>query len=384
MVGFLRKEDQTEMTKQFLCVVLLVLLGVWTSLGVGQDTCETAPEVFLDTPTDGTISFSHPNIFTEVSFCGTPNTGEAGDQVYRFVAPSSGTFLATTCGTSPDFLDSKLSIYTGTCDTPVCVTGNDDYCGFLSGSEFEAVAAGQEFFLLVHSYTDSTGVFTLLVTEVASDDPNPCTDGAPLFVGLNTYNQTAYPSTLLGDLGFCGALTRTGNGIVTYTFTAPSTGRYQIASLEDGYVTVYRGGCDNAVCADGPTCTEADEVYCYVYDRAAVFEANLGEDFLVVAHFLTKDTPPVMEVLMFELDTTECLAPTVISSENLPITLPAGGGENSGFISCGGVHEGGASDSFFRFVSPSDGSFAATTCGSSPDFETRIRFKKKKKKKKKK
>ena len=110
-----------------------------------------------------------------------------------------------------------------------------------------------------------------------------------------------------------------------------------------------------------------------MHEFAATFEANAGDEFLVIVHSLDSYSPPIVEVSSFEFDPTPCLDAIDVSEDNLPIVTSGMSGDFSGFVTCGAVHQSDATDVFFRFVAPQEGTYGATTCGSSTDFETRIR-----------
>ena len=221
-------------------LVLVVLVGVFCRVGWGQGTsCETAEEVFLGVPLFAEVTEELERI--DLGFCGVENEEDVGELVFRFVAPSAGTFFADTCDSLED-LDSKISVYSGSCDALDCVDGNDDYCGLLSGVSFTATSEGKEFFILVHSYVSSVGTFFLTITRSGSEGSftDTCNTAETLSLGTNTGTKSPVHSSLLEDLGRCGTPVPTGHGDVPFHFTAPSSGRYQIVSLSSGYVTVFR------------------------------------------------------------------------------------------------------------------------------------------------
>ena len=359
--------DQKTAPMHIGCV--LVRWGVCWG-GLGQESCDMAQEVFLSVPLQGELTSSSPNI--DLGACGPSNDAHVGELVYRFVAPSSGLFQGHLCGSELG-LDSKLSIYSGTCANPVCVSGNDDLCGYLSGVTFSA-NAGDVFFLLVHSYRASSGSFELII-EPRESFVDVCQAAETLIVGVNTGTINASSSTLFEDLDKCGTTTEARNGLVPYRFIPPSTGRYHIVGMNGGYVTVYQGGCETPVCQIGPACSASSfRGNCRILEFGATFEATAGEEYFVLLHSLSHYDLPIVEVSLLEFNSAPCLAATNISSDNLPITASAVGGGNSGFNSCNAVHRPTASDVFFRFVAPEAGVFMASTCGSTGPFETRIRF----------
>jgi len=95
---------------------------------------------------------------------------------------------ATTCGGTAG--DSKISVYTGNCTTPVCVAANDDGCptGFLSSVSFSTVN-GFAYYILVSEFGPGVGIpFTLSLT--CTDCPqipinDVCTSALPIVQGVN-------------------------------------------------------------------------------------------------------------------------------------------------------------------------------------------------------
>jgi hypothetical protein len=73
-------------------------------------------------------------------------------------------FTVGTCGATN--FDSKVSIFTGTCESLVCVAGNDDAPGCAGNSSVVVFPseAGVNYFVLVHGYNQSQGTFTLSAT----------------------------------------------------------------------------------------------------------------------------------------------------------------------------------------------------------------------------
>jgi hypothetical protein len=129
-------------------------------------------------------------------FCGTSD-GTGGGVWYLLNVPNSGTITLTTCGSA---FDTKLRVFSGTCDALVCVGGNDDsqacvplgQSALLSQVIFTA-APNTNYYILVHGFGIAQGAFTLNVScELDADCPDlglnigdPCDDGNP-----NTGNDT--------------------------------------------------------------------------------------------------------------------------------------------------------------------------------------------------
>ena len=130
-------------------------------VGGGNDLCDNAIDLgTLPASVTGTTTGATPDTAVSTS-CGTSIT--APGVWYSFVGDGTTTTVSLCGGTN---YDSKLSVFTGTCDAPVCVTGNDDFCGLQSEVTFCA-NTGVTYFILVHGFSSSTGDFTLDVTPGA-------------------------------------------------------------------------------------------------------------------------------------------------------------------------------------------------------------------------
>ncbi len=128
-----------------------------------------------DTVTGTTVGAAGDN----VPFCGTSN-GTGGGLWYALTPTAPGLVTASLCGSA---FDTKLRVFEGTCDTLVCVAGNDDACGLQSEITFGAVA-GTTYYILVHGFSGGQGDFNLEVTCVLYDCPeilanigDACDDG---------------------------------------------------------------------------------------------------------------------------------------------------------------------------------------------------------------
>lgn len=95
--------------------------------------------------------------FDNAPTCVTSNT--APGVWYLFTTAVAANVEMDLCSTSPSW-DSKLSVYEGDCDALICVTGNDDFCGLLSGVSFLA-QPGINYYVLVHGFGTATGNFQL-------------------------------------------------------------------------------------------------------------------------------------------------------------------------------------------------------------------------------
>ncbi len=77
----------------------------------------------------------------------------------------------STCGQTN--YDSKISVFTGACDSLECVAGNDDSpgCGNNSSQLSFPSTLGEEYLVLVHGYGQAQGLFTLTMSCAPSCSP---------------------------------------------------------------------------------------------------------------------------------------------------------------------------------------------------------------------
>lgn len=93
-----------------------------------------------------------------VGSCG----GAGSEQIYRWVAPTTGIYEIRVSGTGSD-LDTVLYLYNGSCDAPELAC-NDDFGSGL-GSRIDVDAeAGVELVIVVDTYDEQPGPFTLMIT----------------------------------------------------------------------------------------------------------------------------------------------------------------------------------------------------------------------------
>ncbi len=136
--------------------------------------------------TDGATSNDDPGT------CGT--TSGAGGVWYTFTGTGDMIQLALC---NSDY-DTKLQVFTGSCDALVCVDGNDDSCGLQSEVDFVS-DAGVEYFFYVFGFGSATGNYELQVTCVEPAPPaGDCLDAMPFcsddgLIFENTSDGTTAP-----------------------------------------------------------------------------------------------------------------------------------------------------------------------------------------------
>ena len=121
----------------------------------------------LPSSTAGNTDYATPDT-TET--CGTTHTAPG---VWFKVIGTGNTITASLCDAGTDY-DTKLLVWCYTCETPMCVDGNDDD-GTCTYSTLQSTVTwcselGTEYMILVGGYAANTGNFVLNV----SDDGVPC------------------------------------------------------------------------------------------------------------------------------------------------------------------------------------------------------------------
>lgn len=100
-----------------------------------------------------------------------------GSGVWYSVTGSGNVITASTCGLNTNFI-TLLSVYTGGCDSLVCETSDETFCGFGSIVSWDA-AAGTEYLILVDGIDSfESGSFELQVVE-GTFSPSPTATPTP-------------------------------------------------------------------------------------------------------------------------------------------------------------------------------------------------------------
>jgi hypothetical protein len=153
-----------------------VVLADCTCVGTPAQTNDTACQAF-DIACGASVSGTTLGTTAEVlGTCGTTD-GTNGGVWYRLNNPTNANVVLNTCGS---LFDTKVRVFSGTCDALVCVGGNDDsqtcvplgQSGLLSTVAFTA-SANTDYFILVHGFGAAAGSYTLNVScETILDCPD--------------------------------------------------------------------------------------------------------------------------------------------------------------------------------------------------------------------
>jgi hypothetical protein len=221
-----------------------------------NDICEDAIPVAVPSVTAGTTTDAGID-WPDMPDCGVIITSPG---VWYSVIGTGTTLFAELCGAT---WDTKISVYCRGCDTPICIGGNDDACGWQSRFSW-CSEAGVEYLILVHGYGGASGPFDLTVYEdgegctpdvTCPDAPeNDLCDGAiPVAVPSNTAGSTNGASTDY-DAPDCGGAYITSPG-VWYSVIGDGT-TLTATTCGDLYdydtkISVFCGTCDELICIDG-------------------------------------------------------------------------------------------------------------------------------------
>src|SRR5690606_782696 len=136
---------------------------------------------------------------TFTASAGTCVTTHTSPDVWFTFEGNGCTVIAETC-TNRTF-DTKLSVYTGSCNNFVCVTGNDDACSLGSRVTFPTIV-GETYYIMVHGFSTAQGQTDLTITCVNCPVPpmfDPCdNDTIPPVI------TCPLDATLSLDPGLCG------------------------------------------------------------------------------------------------------------------------------------------------------------------------------------
>ena len=133
--------------------------------GTLNDDCESATSITCGSSTIGSTLVALPDNPPE---CGTPISAPG---VWYSFTGVSGTVILSTC--ADHGYDTKINVYTGACDDPECVGGNDDGpFGCYPGSELIMQAdEATTYHVLVQGYDGEVGDFTLEMACAACPPP---------------------------------------------------------------------------------------------------------------------------------------------------------------------------------------------------------------------
>ncbi len=128
-----------------------------------NDSCIRAINILPGTTTYGTTTGA---LTQNVPFCNTALNTSPGVW-FKFTATGLKSTLNTCTGTS---FDSKIGVFSGNCDSLICIGGNDDFCNMQSSVNI-CSQPGEEYYVYVTGFGGANGPFGLSLTSGISDPP---------------------------------------------------------------------------------------------------------------------------------------------------------------------------------------------------------------------
>lgn len=238
-----------------------------------NDLCANAiPLTCGQTLTGYTVSSTLDNVGT----CVTSNTSPG--VWYAFIG-NGGTATISLCGSS---FDTKLSVFTGSCGSFTCVTGNDDFCGGQSQVSFPTTPC-VTYYVLVHGFSSAVGNFTIAATCTAPPAPpanDVCSGATTVTCGsiINGNTTTALSDAAMGACGI-GSGGTPGKGLwYKLTGNGAQVTLNLCGSSFNTKVHVYSGVCGSLSCL----VSNDDAAGCSSNRSIAVFNANVGTDYYIL------------------------------------------------------------------------------------------------------
>jgi len=208
--------------------------------------------------------------------CVTSNT--APGVWYAFIG-NGGTATISLCGST---LDTKLSVFTGSCGSFNCVTGNDDACGLQSIVTF-ATTPCVTYYVLVHGFSSNVGNFTIAATCTAPPAPpanDVCSGATSVTCGsLITGNTTT--ATTDAAMGACGIGSGGTPGLGLWYKLVGNGAQVTLSLCGSSFNTkvhVYSGACGTLSCV----ASNDDAAGCSSNRSIAIFNANVGVDYYIL------------------------------------------------------------------------------------------------------
>lgn len=357
-----------------------VPIGLAALVG-GSDDCASAESIVPGTVAfDTSLATMGAQGQSEAACNFSGNTAIARDVWFRFVAPASGVANVTTCATTT--LDSKIAAYAGAgCPTASALACSDDACALQSTIAF-SVTAGASYVLQVGVYPGAAGGPGNLTLGIVPAAPNDECAAATSIAGTGPHafdNTQASAGTQGQSEAACFALGSTNLARdVWFTWTAAQTGFHELSlcgtTSLDTKVAVYAGaGCPSSTALacnedrcglQSSLCFSATSGATYTIQIGASPTANGGGS----GTFVVQPTGGATN--------DDCVNAAPIAGFG-PFAFDA----SSATTSCQGQSNvlcnfygqtGIARDLWFRWTSPSTGTFEVSTCGTSGNVDTKI------------
>ncbi len=218
-----------------------------------NDSCINALAITCATGTVAGSNIAATGSGDPTASCGSVTPGAYGVW-YSFVGTGDGVTLST-CAAGTNF-DTKLNVYSGTCGSLVCVTGNDNnaLCTTNTSSSslsFSSVAA-TTYYVLVSGNSGANGNFDLSIVCTPPPANDSCVNAVSLTCGTTVSGSNVGTTNAGQPTASC--TTTPGSSGAWYTYTG--TGDYVVfstcnAANFDTKINVYTGTCGTFTCVTG-------------------------------------------------------------------------------------------------------------------------------------
>lgn len=252
-------------------LIALLFVQVEASAQASNDLCANATPIANGQTLSGTTVGAGAD---NVGFCGTSNSAPG---VWYTITGNGQLLTLSTCNQAS--YDTKISVFSGSCGSLVCVGGNDDGVGCSNFSSELTISSvpNTVYYVLVHGFLSSTGTFDLTATFTGPPVNDDCSNATSIACGQAMSGST--DNATLDNASSCSFVSNTAPG-VWYEFTG--TGQPVIASLcsgtnYDSKLSVYTGSCASLTCVDGndDACGLQSEV---------LFNSISGQSYYILVH----------------------------------------------------------------------------------------------------
>ena len=342
--------------------------------GVPNDACGNATNI-ASAPYTNNTSVSTATMDASDPLPGCGNNSELKTVWYRFTAPSAGTILANTFGSSYDTI---LSVFTGACGAFTAVSGgcSDDAPGSAQSQVSFAATGGTTYFFMVSSYSGNGGnlVFSLTfqgvpitgtVGATKTNTPTQTAPSGPTSTATTTRTATTTPTSPAGlPNDACGNATNIASAPYTnsvntsmatmeagdplpgcgnnsqqktvwYRFTAPGFGMLTANTFGSSYDTILSaqtgscgaftgvpGGCND----DAPSSSQSQVSFTATggttyFFMVSAYTGNGGTlVFNLTFQAINTPTPTVTATVTSTATRTFTLSPTITQTPTVTLT----------------------------------------------------------------
>jgi hypothetical protein len=246
-------------------IYFLIIIGFGFGTLLAQDNCATA----IPISTAGTFTISSIN-GTELpqTTCTYTNTSTTAAEWYAYTPSSNYTVTVTSDLIENICLDTRLRIYSGTCNALTCVVADDDSgtltCttnsnSYLSRASFNAVA-GTTYYIVWDNRYAASG-FNFQVSELPPGY-NPCATSTTITAGTTSVNTI--DQTNINTACSSATLSKWYSYIPTVNARVTVSSDLMVNICKDTNFSVYTGNCTT-----GLTCITSD-------DNSGVIACNVG------------------------------------------------------------------------------------------------------------